>query len=95
MGHRNHGSLDYKGTNYTLFKQLRIDAIGGPAFDPLPPFDWSTTDIVSPHFGQPTLWKFEHFITEWETNIEMSMTPVVQEDNAIWWDSSSSSSEDF
>lgn len=62
MGHRNHGSLDYKGTNYTLFKQLRIDAIGGPAFDPLPPFSWDTTDIVAPHFGQPTLWKFGSFI---------------------------------
>jgi hypothetical protein len=52
MGHRNHGSLDYKGklffgdsftinylgTNYEMFKKLQIDAIGGPAFDPLPPF---------------------------------------------------------
>jgi len=78
MGHRNHGSLDYKGTNYTLFKQLRIEAIGGPAYDPLPPFSWATTDIVAPHFGQPTLWKFDNFVTEWENAVEVEMTPVRQ-----------------
>lgn len=38
MGHRNHGSLDYKGTNYELFKKLQIHAVGGPTYDPLPPF---------------------------------------------------------
>jgi len=78
MGHRNHGSLDYKGTNYTLFRQLRIDAIGGPAYDPLPPFSWATTDIVAPHYGQPTVWKFDHFITDWETAVEVNMTPIRQ-----------------
>jgi len=71
MGHRNHGSLDYKGTNYTLFKMLRFQATGGPTYDPLPPFNWATTDIVTPHYGQPTLWKFKPIITEWEAEVEM------------------------
>lgn len=87
MGHRNHGSLDYKGTNYTLFKQLRLDVIGGPAYDPLPPFSWDTTDIVTNHYGQPTLWKFDPFTTEWETKVEFDMTPVKPEDNSWWLDS--------
>lgn len=38
MGHRNHGALDYKGTNYELFQKLRLDVVGGPPYDPLPPF---------------------------------------------------------
>jgi len=25
MGFRNHGSIDYKGTNFELFKQLRFE----------------------------------------------------------------------
>ena len=73
MGHRNHGSLDYKGTNYELFKQLRFEAIGGPAYDPLPPFSWDTTDIDAPHYGQPTLWKFEPFVTEWEADVSVDI----------------------
>jgi hypothetical protein len=67
MGHRNHGSLDYKGTNYELMKQLRFVAQGGPTFDPLPPFSWKDTDIVAPHYGQPTVWKFKPLTTEWES----------------------------
>jgi len=27
MSFRNHGSLDYKGTNYEMFKQLRFEVI--------------------------------------------------------------------
>jgi len=84
MGHRNHGSLDYKGTNYTLFKKLRFQAIGGPTYDrhttnigryydPLPAFNWKTTDIVSPHMGQPDLWNFEPFITEWDNEVEVDL----------------------
>jgi hypothetical protein len=73
MGHRNHGSLDFKGTNYELVKQLRLQAQGGPTFDPLPPFSWKTTDIVAPHYGQPTLWKFGPLITEWETPVKSDL----------------------
>ncbi|TKR66837.1 hypothetical protein L596_023072 [Steinernema carpocapsae] len=74
MGHRNHGSLDYKGTNYELFKQLRIDAIGGPTYNEnVPFFSWTTTDIVSPHWGQPVDWKFDPIVTEWETKVEVDL----------------------
>ena len=41
MGHRNFGSLDYKGTNYAHFQQLRFHAIGGPTYggpSDIPPF---------------------------------------------------------
>jgi len=70
MGHRNHGSLDYKGTNYTLFKKLRFQVVGGPTdYGTIPPFSWITTDIVTPHMGQPNLWKFEPFITDWESEV--------------------------
>lgn len=72
MGHRNHGSLDYKGTNYELFKKLQIQAQGGPTYDPLPPFNWVTTDLHGPgtnHYGQPSLWKFKPFVTEWQNEV--------------------------
>ncbi|VDM48781.1 unnamed protein product [Toxocara canis] len=71
MGHRNHGGLDFKGTNYTLFKKLRFRAWGGPPFDPLPVFRqvWDTTDIVANHYGQPVVWKFEPVETDWETDV--------------------------
>uniref|UniRef100_A0AC34QIA7 Phospholipase B-like n=1 Tax=Panagrolaimus sp. JU765 TaxID=591449 RepID=A0AC34QIA7_9BILA len=69
MGHRNHGSLDYKGTSYALFKKLQIHLQGGPAYDPLPPFNWNTTDIVAPHYGQPTVWNFKPFVVEWEADV--------------------------
>jgi|UniRef100_A0AC35GH14 hypothetical protein len=73
MGHRNHGSLDYKGTSYALFKNLQLNVVGGPTYDPLPPFNWNTTNIDAPHFGQPTLWKFEPFTTQWEAKVEVDL----------------------
>ncbi|VDK73126.1 unnamed protein product [Anisakis simplex] len=47
MGHRNHGGLDYKGTNYEMFQKLRFRAIGCPTYDNVPPFQWSNFDYVS------------------------------------------------
>uniref|UniRef100_A0A0M3I5Y5 Phospholipase B-like n=1 Tax=Ascaris lumbricoides TaxID=6252 RepID=A0A0M3I5Y5_ASCLU len=69
MGHRNHGGLDYKGTNYSLFKQLRFRAIGCPTYDNVPPFQWSKFDYDKKvkHVGHPDLWKFEAIETRWET----------------------------
>ncbi|VDO29179.1 unnamed protein product, partial [Onchocerca flexuosa] len=69
MGHRNHGAIDYKGTNYQLFKNLRFKAWGGPTYDPLPPFNWATTDIQAKHYGQPTVWQFKEMETKWETTL--------------------------
>ncbi|VDM10704.1 unnamed protein product [Wuchereria bancrofti] len=67
MSHRNSGSIDYKGTNYQLFKNLRFKAWSGPTYDPLPVFSWATTDIQVNHYGQPTVWQFKEIETEWET----------------------------
>uniref|UniRef100_A0A183C2P5 NTP_transf_2 domain-containing protein n=1 Tax=Globodera pallida TaxID=36090 RepID=A0A183C2P5_GLOPA len=75
MGHRNYGSLDYKGTNSDLFKKLRFEAIGGPTYGGpgnLPAFDWGTTDIQKPHNGQPNVWRFDPFVTEWMTSVEVA-----------------------
>ncbi|VDK67353.1 unnamed protein product [Onchocerca ochengi] len=69
MGHRNHGAIDYKGTNYLLIKNLRFKAWGGPTYDPLPPFNWATTDIQAKHYGQPTIWQFKEMETNWETKL--------------------------
>jgi len=73
MGHRNHGGLDMKGTNYDMMKQLRFRAWGGPTYDPLPPFNWKTTDFVTPHFGMPDEWKFQAVDYEWETPVEVDI----------------------
>ncbi|KAE9413268.1 hypothetical protein Angca_004629 [Angiostrongylus cantonensis] len=67
MGFRDHAGLDFKGTNYEMFSKLRFRAWGGPPYDPLPPFDWSTTKVVVNHFGQPQLWNFTYVDLEWET----------------------------
>ncbi|CAG9531329.1 unnamed protein product [Cercopithifilaria johnstoni] len=69
MGHRNHGGIDYKGTNYQLFKNLRFKAWGGPTYDPLPAFSWATTDIQAKHYGQPTVWQFKEMETQWKTTL--------------------------
>ena len=82
MSFRNHGSLDYKGTNYEMFKQLRFELIGGPTYGgpgQLPPFDWETTNVKDvPHWGQPKLWKFDPFVTLWQT--EASGMGMMEED---------------
>ncbi|KAF7637678.1 Phospholipase B-like, partial [Meloidogyne graminicola] len=66
MGFRNHGSIDYKGTNFELFKQLRFEVIGGPTYGGpgnLPYFSWSNTKINTTHYGQPINWNFTEFTT--------------------------------
>ncbi|CAK5080795.1 unnamed protein product [Meloidogyne enterolobii] len=72
MGFRNHGSIDYKGTNFELFKQLRFEVVGGPTYGGpgnLPYFSWDTTKINTTHFGQPINWNFTEFATQWTTKI--------------------------
>ena len=41
MGNRNHGALDYKGTDFAHFQKLQIHAVGGPTYggkSEIPPF---------------------------------------------------------
>jgi len=74
MGHRDHGGLDTKTTNYTLFKKLRIHAWGGPTYDPLPVFSWETTDLKHVlHYGQPITWNFTWTETNWEAEVEAEL----------------------
>jgi hypothetical protein len=69
MGHVNHAALDYKGTNYELFKQLRFRAWSGPTYDNVPVFKWSTFDMASKikHAGHPDVWAFKPLEYKWET----------------------------
>ncbi|KAK6744760.1 hypothetical protein RB195_011465 [Necator americanus] len=71
MGFRDHAAFDFKGTNYEMFSKLRFRAWGGPTYDPLPVFDWSTTKVVANHFGQPQVWNFTYVDLEWETETEV------------------------
>ncbi len=56
----------------TLFKKLQFRAWGGPTYDPLPPFAWSTSYLSEKvrHFGQPDSWKFEAVEHNWEAEID-------------------------
>ncbi|XP_054714812.1 putative phospholipase B-like 2 [Uloborus diversus] len=67
LGHRQHGGTDMKLTSSQLFKNLQFVAIGGPTYDPLPPFQWSKSDFdkLVKHEGHPDLWKFEPVIHKW------------------------------
>uniref|UniRef100_A0A0N5AVB9 Phospholipase B-like n=1 Tax=Syphacia muris TaxID=451379 RepID=A0A0N5AVB9_9BILA len=69
MGHVNHGAIDYKGTDYALFMQLRFRAISSPAYDNVSPFQWSKFDMGAniKHIGHPDLWKFAAVEPVWET----------------------------
>jgi hypothetical protein len=73
MGHVNHGGLDYKGTNYEMAKKMMFRAWAGPTYDPLPPFSWKTTDLVTPHFGMPEEYKFLPVEYQWETPVEVDI----------------------
>uniref|UniRef100_A0A915E929 Phospholipase B-like n=1 Tax=Ditylenchus dipsaci TaxID=166011 RepID=A0A915E929_9BILA len=71
MGHVNHGALDFKGTNYKLFKQFRFRAWSGPTYDQVPVFKWSSTDFAAnvSHVGHPDEWKFKAIEYKWESKI--------------------------
>jgi len=67
LGHRSSGSTDMKVTNLDLLLLQQFVAWGGPAFDPLPPFQWSKTDFKDlPHHGMPDKFEFEPLIHQWK-----------------------------
>ncbi|KAF7636317.1 Phospholipase B-like [Meloidogyne graminicola] len=74
MGFKNEGTIDYKGTNYKLFKQFRFEVIGGPIYggsSNIPPFNWENTTINNVlHYGQPIIWKFNNFTIKWKTKLD-------------------------
>ncbi|OQR76026.1 putative phospholipase B 2-like [Tropilaelaps mercedesae] len=65
LGHRSHGATDAKVTSSSLFKNLEFLAICGPTYDPLPPFQWSTSGLSNLHEGHPDLWKFDPHVHHW------------------------------
>ena len=66
LSHRSHGATDCKVTSLRLAASLDFIAVGGPTFDPLPPFQWSASDFQNlSHVGQPDLWNFKPFQTKW------------------------------
>ena len=65
LSHRSHGATDCKATSFRMVPSLDFVAVGGPTFDPLPPFQWSLSDFNVTHAGHPDLWKFEPIQTRW------------------------------
>uniref|UniRef100_A0A131YKS0 Phospholipase B-like n=1 Tax=Rhipicephalus appendiculatus TaxID=34631 RepID=A0A131YKS0_RHIAP len=68
LAHRGHGSTDMKLTNSSLFANLEFTAVGGPTWDQVPPFQWSTSGLKDRHEGQPDLWKFTPFTHQWHSS---------------------------
>jgi hypothetical protein len=56
-----------KLTNAEMAGHLEFVAIGGPAHDNLPPFQWSKADFEKDtnHVGHPDLWKFGPIRHRW------------------------------
>lgn len=67
LSHRSHGGTDCKVTSSGMAASLDFVAVGGPTFDPLPPFQWSLSDFDTKvsHLGQPDLWNFKPVRTRW------------------------------
>lgn len=64
---RSHGGIDMKVTSMALAKALRFLAAGGPTWDQVPPFQWSTSPFRTLlHMGQPDLWKFLPIEVWWD-----------------------------
>jgi len=91
MSFRNHAGLDYKGCNYEMFKKLAFRAWGGPTNDNLPTFDWKTTKVVAPHYGQPDVWNFTYVDLVWETKVGVDFFMKTEKINV----ENSESDEDF
>lgn len=67
LGHRPMGGTDMKLTNLDMFLLQQFVAIGGPTYDPLPPFQWSKSSVSKlRHFGQPDKFQFEPLIHHWK-----------------------------
>jgi len=66
LSHRSHGGTDCKVTSLSMMVSLDFVAVGGPTFDPLPPFRWSLSDFHDrSHVGQPDVWNFKPVQTQW------------------------------
>jgi len=67
LGHRTSAAIDMKLTTLDLFLLQQFIAIGGPTYDPLPPFEFSKSDLKDkPHHGIPDKLEFEPLIHHWK-----------------------------
>jgi len=67
LGHRSSAATDMKFTTLDMFLLQQFLAIGGPTYDPLPPFEWSTSSEKDrPHHGMPDRYEFEPIIHHWK-----------------------------
>lgn len=65
LGHRSHGATDCKMTSLQMMASLDFLAVSGPTRDPLPPFQWSKSDLTDSHYGHPDEWIFDPITTRW------------------------------
>ena len=67
FGYANHGGIDMKLTSHELFEKMQFKSISSPAYDDVPPFQWSTSTLRNKvrHFGMPDLWTFKPVTYEW------------------------------
>ncbi|KAM5237747.1 putative phospholipase B-like 2 [Ctenodactylus gundi] len=64
---RPHGGIDVKVTSMLLARTLSLLAAGGPTWDQVPPFQWSTSPFRDTlHMGQPDLWRFLPIKVSWD-----------------------------
>ena len=63
----NNSDFDTQLTSKTMSDKLQFYCRAGPTYNPLPAFDWSTSDLEStvPHIGQPTRWTFKPIQHDW------------------------------
>src|ERR1700684_3163339 len=67
QGHRTSAAIDMKLTTLDLFLLQQFIAIGGPTYDPLPPFEFSKSDLKDkPHWGIPEKSEFEPLVHHWK-----------------------------
>ncbi|RWS31200.1 putative phospholipase B-like 2 [Leptotrombidium deliense] len=62
------GAIDVKMTSFELMQKYEMIAVSGPTYNPLPPFQWSTSKLekIVRHEGQPDLWTWAQL--EMKTN---------------------------
>lgn len=64
---RPHGATDMKITSFEMYTAYQLIAISGPAYDEVPPFQWSTSPYKSlVHMGHPDLWHFPEVKVQWD-----------------------------
>ncbi|XP_064392247.1 putative phospholipase B-like 2 [Halichondria panicea] len=67
LGHRAHGAIDMKVTNYKMFQSHSCMASSGPTFEEQPPFQWSKSGFTPVPLGHPDVWNFKPVHVSWNS----------------------------